>query len=504
MQEFSNTHRQEKTASTFPLANIFPLLRHCPVSFDDPFELYGPVTRYAPHSFFVEHESKLGNSIRRFSYIGSDPYLVVRGKGERVEYVEGEQIQVQEGDPFQHVQRHFRHHPALPLSHLLPFQGGAIGCLGYDLSRRFETLPELAVDDLQFPDVYFLFVETFVVVDRQMAGVWLVYSPSPMRLANESWEQLYQEGQTRLDQLQEHVLAPRPPEAPGKVSTLTPSIQAEQSPDDYQARVQECQQFIGAGDIYQANLSHRFRVEGLPSECSSRVRLGAEWYRRMRHVNPSPHSAFLVLESDVIVSNSPERLVRLTDGVVEMRPIAGTRPRGETLQRDRELAEELVSHPKERAEHLMLVDLVRNDLGRVCRYGSVRVDEFMTVERYSHVMHLVSQISGQLAEGYEATDIIRSTFPGGTITGVPKIHCMELIERLEPVRRGIYTGSIGFFGWDGNLDFNIAIRTLLLTGSCGFLQVGAGIVADSDPLKEYEETIHKAQAFFQVIASESE
>ena len=191
--------------------------------------------------------------------------------------------------------------------------------------------------------------------------------------------------------------------------------------------------------------------------------------------------------------------MRLSDGYADMRPIAGTRPRGGERAEDRRLAEELLSSTKERAEHLMLVDLVRNDLGRVCNYGSVRVDEFMTVERYSHVMHLVSQVVGRLREDYKAFDLIRAVFPGGTITGVPKVHCMELIERLEPVRRGLYTGSIGFIGWNGNMDLNIVIRTLLLTKDRGYLQVGAGIVADSDPGSEYEETLHKAQAFFQVL-----
>jgi anthranilate/para-aminobenzoate synthase component I len=219
----------------------------------------------------------------------------------------------------------------------------------------------------------------------------------------------------------------------------------------------------------------------------------------LRKVNPSPHSAFVVLESDVIVCNSPERLVRLSDGYADMRPIAGTRPRGTELQDDRRLAEDLLSCPKERAEHLMLVDLARNDLGRVCDYGSIRVNELMMVERYSHVMHMVSHVSGRLRDACNGFDLIRATFPGGTITGVPKVHCMELIEHLEPVRRGIYTGSIGFIGWNGNLDLNIAIRTLLLTAGQGYLQVGAGIVADSDPGREYEETLHKAKAFFQVL-----
>jgi anthranilate/para-aminobenzoate synthase component I len=246
-----------------------------------------------------------------------------------------------------------------------------------------------------------------------------------------------------------------------------------------------CQHFIGAGDIYQANLSHRFRVEGLMQGYTSQAEAGAVLYRQLRKVNPSPHSAFLVLESDVLVCNSPERLVRLSGRYADMRPIAGTRPRGTNSQDDRRMAEDLLSCPKERAEHLMLVDLARNDLGRVCDYGSVRVNELMTVERYSHVMHLVSHVSGRLRDACNGFDLIRATFPGGTITGVPKVHCMELIEQLEPVRRGIYTGSIGLIGWNGNLDLNIAIRTLLLRAEQGYLQVGR---ISASPLATGRET----------------
>lgn len=402
-------------------------------------------------------------------------------------------------DPFSVLQQTFLKYPLVSPGSFLPFLGGAVGCLSYDLARTFEVLPEQAQDDLQFPDIYFLFVETFVVIDHQMAGVWLVFSPSPERLANESWEHLYREGQTCLSELEAKVNSIDHLWSKEEVALFSLKIHEGQSASAYQDRVRQCQQFITDGDIYQANLSHRFFVEGLTEQFPSQVQAGAALYRQLRRMNPSPHSAFLVLESDVIVCNSPERLVRLSDGNADMRPIAGTRPRGGGKVEDRRIVEDLLSDPKERAEHLMLVDLVRNDLGRVCRYGSIRVDEFMTVEWYSHVMHLVSHIFGQLRDSHSGFHLIRSVFPGGTITGVPKVHCMEIIERLEPVRRGLYTGSIGFIGWNGNLDLNIVIRTLLLTNGCGYLQVGAGIVADSDPKREYEETLHKAQAFLQVL-----
>lgn len=264
------------------------------------------------------------------------------------------------------------------------------------------------------------------------------------------------------------------------------------------ALVRRTQAYVAAGDIYQANLSHRFTVD-IPVRYRSgpdRLRYEHALYRQLRAVNPSPFSGLLRFEDFSLISSSPERLVRLRGRRAETRPIAGTRPRGSDADNDQRLVGELLASPKERAEHVMLVDLERNDLGRVCEFGSVKVDEFMAIEQYSHVSHIVSNVSGILRADASPFDLIRATFPGGTITGVPKIRCMEIIEELEPVRRGLYTGSSGYIGWNGDLDLNILIRTLVLTGTTGYLQVGAGIVADSDPAKEYEETLHKAEAFF--------
>ena len=492
---------QNEGKTDLPLSSnpVFPLIQSCTADFEDPFELYGRVTQYAPHSFFIEHDSHDGSTSRRFSYLGYDPYRVIRGKGSLVQTYKTGVWEEHESDPFSFLKRHLGDLSSGTRSSFLPFLGGAIGCFSYDLARTFEVLPDHAQDDLQFPDIYVLFVEAFVVVDHHASTLWLVYSPSPERLVNENFEDLQEEGRSRLLNLKAKLQSVDHSVDREKPGPFSLHIREGQSASDYRDRVRECQQFISAGDIYQANLSHRFQVEGITDQFSSQAQAGATLYRQLRRMNPSPHSAFLVLESDVIVCNSPERLVRLSHDYADMRPIAGTRPRGGGMAEDRHLAEELLSSNKERAEHLMLVDLVRNDLGRVCRYGSIRVDELMTVERYSHVMHLVSHVLGRLRENCNAFDLIRAVFPGGTITGVPKIHCMELIERLEPVRRGMYTGSIGFIGWNGNVDLNIVIRTLLLSKNYGYLQVGAGIVADSDPTREYEETLHKAQAFFHVL-----
>ena len=281
------------------------------------------------------------------------------------------------------------------------------------------------------------------------------------------------------------------------------SFVPSQSRDAYTARVRRCKDYIGTGDIYQANLSHRFTLDlDAAWSTSDRNRYAIDLYGRLRRLNPSPFSGLVQFPELYLVSSSPERLVRLSGSRADTRPIAGTRPRGDGQPQDLTLRAELLASPKERAEHVMLVDLERNDLGKVCRYGSVRVDEFMTIEQYSHVSHLVSEVVGTLRPDTSPFDLVRAVFPGGTITGVPKLRCMEIIEELEPVRRGLYTGALGYFSWSGDLDLNILIRTLVLTKDRGYLQVGAGIVADSDPDREYDETLAKAGAFFNILEAD--
>ena len=380
---------------------------------------------------------------------------------------------------------------------LPPFFGGAVGYFSYDCVRRYEALPAIALNDLSVPDFQFALFDLVTAIDHRTNRVQIIFCPSMERFLGEARDKLYREGLDRLA------------ECEGKLKGTTTSkrsdppldpvlFTAQQTRDAYLDRIQRCQRYIAAGDIYQANLSHRFSVETPPwaRSGSERLRYEQALYRRLRAVNPSPFSGILHFDDLSLISCSPERLVRLQGRQADTRPIAGTRPRGLGEADDRRLVGELLANEKERAEHLMLVDLERNDLGRVCTFGSVHVDEFMAVEQYSHVSHIVSNISGTLRPDATPLDLIRATFPGGTITGVPKIRCMEIIEELEPVRRGLYTGSFGYIGWNGDLDLNIIIRTLALCGANGYLQVGAGIVADSDPAKEYTETLYKAQAFF--------
>jgi anthranilate/para-aminobenzoate synthase component I len=306
-----------------------------------------------------------------------------------------------------------------------------------------------------------------------------------------------------LDRLAEWEAALNGRPAPLKnfISLDQMAFHLNQTREAYLERVLRCQEYIAAGDIYQANLSHRFTLQPSSAYTDGTYRqlYEQELYQRLQAVNPSPFSGLIHFDDVTLISSSPERLVRLHDRQADTRPIAGTRPRGFDARDDQRLVGELLASEKERAEHLMLVDLERNDLGRVCRFGSVHVDKYMAIEQYSHVSHIVSHISGALKQDATPFDLIRALFPGGTITGVPKIRCMEIIEELEPVRRGPYTGSFGYISWNGDLDLNIVIRTLVWCAGKGYLQVGAGIVADSDPAKEYEETLQKAQAFFSAL-----
>lgn len=359
----------------------------------------------------------------------------------------------------------------------LPFTGGWLGWLGYDLAWEIEQLPQHKVDPLPFPIAYWYEPESFAVADHQQQILWLAATDcAQLDLMQSQLEQADQQRETQ--------------NLPQDVKT-TPIFQMSQ--EDYIAAVQQAKKYIQAGDIFQANLSLRFEAH-TPFDSWS-------IYRALQQINPSPFASYWQTPWGAIISCSPERLVQLSGRQVETRPIAGTRSRGATPTADEQLAQELISNTKERAEHIMLVDLERNDIGRVCEWGSVKVDELLTIERYSHVMHLVSNVIGTLHPNYDAVDLIRAVFPGGTITGCPKVRCMEIIEELEPVKRNLFYGSCGYLDWRGNLDLNILIRTLLYTymsdstsEAIVWGQVGAGIVADSDPQKEWYESLQKAQA----------
>lgn len=455
---------------------------------ESPLDLYEKVASPSQPSFLLESGKGQTGEVQ-YSFLGSGPNSILSDPAS----VTGGRSQ----DPFASLRQILVLPGIERIPDLPPFFGGAVGYFSYDFSRRLETLPSLALDDLVLPDIHFALYDIVAAINHRTNRIQLIFCPSMERFLGEARDKLYREGLDRLTECEARLTGTTVSDNQARLLDPLP-FTPEQTREAYLDRVRRCQTYIAAGDIYQANLSHRFAAQ-IPEQYRaglSRLRYEQALYRQLRTVNPSPFSGLLRFDDLSLISSSPERLVRLQGRRAETRPIAGTRPRGRDAADDRRLVGELLANEKERAEHLMLVDLERNDLGRVCEFGSVHVDEFMAIEQYSHVSHIVSNISGTMRPDATPFDLIRATFPGGTITGVPKIRCMEIIDELEPVRRGPYTGSFGYIGWNGDLDLNIIIRTLVLKGESGYLQVGAGIVADSDPAKEYEETLHKAQAFF--------
>jgi aminodeoxychorismate synthase component I len=450
-------------------------------------------------SFLLDSGKRI-NGGHHYSFMGSSPYSVLTGRQRQASIHTQEEREFSSEGPFRSLCRLFALPPIQAPQGLPPFCGGAVGYLSYDLVREFETIPSVAKDDLGLPLLQFGLYDIVAAVDHQTDRLQIIFCPPMERFLGERRIDLYREGQERLAEWEAR-LSTKPAIRKDDLPIGQMAFYPNQTRQTYLDRVQRCKEYIAAGDIYQANLSHRFTLQPSTTynDGADRWLYEQELYRCLQAVNPSPFSGLLRFDDVTLISSSPERLIRLQGQKVDTRPIAGTRPRGVDTHEDQRLIGELLANEKERAEHLMLIDLERNDLGRVCRFGSVHVDEFMKIEQYSHVSHIVSNISGSLRPDATPFDLIQALFPGGTITGVPKIRCMEIIEELEPVRRGPYTGSFGYIGWNGNLDLNIVIRTLVWCGGKGYLQVGAGIVADSDPAKEYDETLQKAQAFFSAL-----
>jgi aminodeoxychorismate synthase component I len=454
----------------------------------DPFEMFQRIV--SVNSFLLE---SVGGTTR-YSFIGMNPVWIFRSKGTDIEIESESGKAVFQAHPLETLKKLLLSTASTRHARLPPFFGGAVGQFGFDLVRFYERLPQHAVDDLSLPDLCILFVNSVIAFDHDQKIIQVLYTPTTEEFFGTDREQLYQQAVTKIRGLQDRLLNGTAMAQTSLMHTL-PSSDIPHSlltREGYLMMVQRCKEYIASGDIFQANISHRFSVDigDVPP---------LQLYEALRRINPSPFSAYLDFGAFQIVSSSPERLVKLEGGEVQTRPIAGTRPRGRSPLEDRRLAEELILNEKERAEHLMLIDLERNDLGRVCKYGTVQVDELMTTEFYSHVMHIVSKVRGRLRSDLDCFDLLQAVFPGGTITGVPKVRCLEILEELEPVKRGAAYGSIGYISLAGDMDLNILIRTMILKDRKAYFHVGAGIVADSQPEKEYEETLHKAQALFQAL-----
>jgi para-aminobenzoate synthetase component I len=420
----------------------------------------------------------------RYSIAGIKPIATVKGKNHQLHITDNCGTKVLEGEPLDLFYDWFHEFRTQSDPNLPDFQGGAIGFISYDCVRYFEKLPNQAKDDLETPDLYFLLFDDIAVFDHQTSKLWLI--------THYYQEQEKQSAEAKLQKMKENWTCDQKIVKQFNVETKTiAQTPITFSKDSFMNAVESIKHYIAQGDVFQVNLTVRqhFQLESHPFKI----------YETLRKINPSPYMAYLHFPEFQIVSGSPELLVKKQGENVSTRPIAGTRSRGKNEEEDIKLANELIENEKERAEHVMLVDLERNDLGRVCEYGSVHVNEFMVIEKYSHVMHIVSNVQGKLKNEANFADIIKATFPGGTITGAPKVRTMEIIEELEPTRRGIYTGSIGWIGFDGNMELNIVIRTLFAKDGIGYVQAGAGIVIDSNPEYEYKEALKKARAMVKAI-----
>jgi anthranilate synthase component 1 len=474
--------------------NLIPVWREIAADLETPVSAFLKVTR-GDYAFLLESVQG-GEKWGRYTFLGSEPAMVLRGRGGRLDLTRpGRSVEVRSvKSPLDGLRDEMRRFRACQSPELPRFFGGAVGFLAYDIVRYFERLPTHARDELGTPDLYLMLTDTVLIFDnvRQtlkiVANVALEDHPST-RAA-------YRGAAAKIDELIARLDAPaRAPRLDSAASLNGDVVKlvSNQTREGYMAMVEAAKEYIAAGDVIQVVPSQRFEapLDSHPFNL----------YRSLRTINPSPYMFYLRMDDHTLVGASPEVMVRVEGREITLRPIAGTRRRGATEAEDHALERELLADPKERAEHVMLVDLGRNDVGRVAEIGSVEVTELMTVERYSHVMHIVSNVRGRLREGCDAYDAFRATFPQGTVSGAPKIRAMEIIDELESVRRGVYAGAVGYFSYTGNTDTAIALRTILVKGGRVYIQAGGGVVADSDPDAEYEESVNKARAMVRALGA---
>lgn len=468
--------------------NLVPVYREIMADMDTPVTAFRKIDD-GKQAFLLE-SIEGGEKWARYSFLGADAALIIRSKGRRVELVRGDQVTVQElDDPTTLLRDELARYQPVEVPGLPRFIGGAVGFLGYDMVRHFEQLPTDKPDTIGAWDSYFIVTNSLLIFDNVKQKI-LVVATADLG-SSPSSEQAYADAVSRIEALVLKLRSPMVVPSTTRPAERSVGFASNITQEYYEAAVEKAKEYVRAGDIIQVVLSQRMSGELTVDPF--------DIYRVLRTLNPSPYMFFLRCGDTIVTGASPEVMVRKEGSRVELRPIAGTRPRGGTPEQDAQLAEELLADPKERAEHVMLVDLGRNDLGRVCKTGSVVVGELMVIERYSHVMHIVSNVQGELQPGCDAFDLVRATFPAGTLSGAPKIRAMEIIDELEPVRRGIYGGAVGYVSFSGNMDLAIAIRTLVIKDGNVHLQAGAGIVADSDPTAEWQETVNKAMAVRRAI-----
>lgn len=470
--------------------NLIPVYREILADMETPVSAFLKIDD-GKYSFLLESVEG-GEKWARYSFLGSKPEVVVRSFGRTVEVIRRgkKETRAFEHDPLEAVRDILAEYRPVPDPALPRFYGGGVGFMGYDVVRFFENLPERKKPGLDTPDVLFMITDTLVIFDTVTHRIKVV---SNAHVNGGSVAAAYKEAVAKIDAIVKKLKRSGRRQASGgrRSKAKAGQLKSNFTQPQYEQAVLKAKEYIKAGDIFQVVPSQRFerKVTAEPFEI----------YRALRLINPSPYMYFLRCGDTTVVGASPEVMVRLEEGRIDLRPIAGTRRRGATEDEDKALEKELLADPKERAEHIMLVDLGRNDVGRVSEMGSVQVSELMVIERYSHVMHIVSNVRGRLAPGRDSYDVVRACFPAGTVSGAPKIRAMEIIDELEPTRRGPYAGAVGYFGFSGNMDTCITIRTLVIKDKVAYIQAGGGVVADSVPALEYLETVNKARAMMRAV-----
>ncbi len=489
----SRLHPDYKEFSEFAKdATLVPVVKSVAADLLTPVSAFLAIAADEPDAFLLESVER-GEQIGRYTFLGARPYMQVHARGNEIVIHRGKKKEKRQGSAIQVIKELLRQHRPATVSGLPPFTAGAVGYFAYDAVRQLENIGEHTRDDFSLPDCVLMFFDRLLAFDHLRHQIHIIATADVSR---QSPRKAYDRAAADIAVLEKKLAAGLRPghlQKASRPATGKLKIHAVTPRQRYMDSVRRAKEYIAAGDIFQVVLSQR--LDFTPSVAPFDI------YRALRTVNPSPYLYFLRMGDAHVLGSSPEMLVRVTDRKLEYRPIAGTRWRGRDDAEDRRLEQEMLHDEKERAEHVMLVDLGRNDLGRVSEYGSVKVKDLMYVERYSHVMHIVSALEGKLRGDLDALDAFAACFPAGTLSGAPKVRAMQIIEELEPSRRGIYGGSVLYADFAGNLDSCIAIRTMLMLGKKAFLQAGGGIVADSDPVKEFEESMNKAQAVLRAVES---
>jgi anthranilate synthase component 1 len=478
-------------------ANVIPVYKEISADLDTPVSSFLKFKK-DEYAFLLESVEGQEN-IARFSFLGSRPSLIFKSKGRNIQilYQDNTRLNrfITESDPLTEIKKIMSGFLTAHIKGLPRFHGGFVGYMGYDTVRFFEDIPDKNKDDLKVPDAFFILTDTILAFDHINHTIKIIANcllPQLEKLSLKEKSKIYEKAIKKIESIHQDLLRPLSQlERKERKGEHKIKITSNFEKSGFCAIVNKAKGYIKKGDIIQVVLSQRFKV-AIDKE-------PFDIYRNLRSLNPSPYMFFLKLDEITLIGSSPELLVRCEDEFVQTRPIAGTRRRGQTQSEDKALEKELLNDAKEKAEHLMLVDLGRNDLGRVCKLGTVKVNNFMGVERYSHVMHLVSDVSGQLSKRHNVYDVLRACFPAGTVSGAPKVAAMEIIDELENLRRGPYAGSVGSFSFSGNLDTCITIRTICIKDNNAYIQAGAGIVSDSVAEKEYQETVNKAKALMEAV-----